>query len=129
MTVPLEPLVLAVVGVTGTVGRTVLEVLDELDVAVKALRPFASPRSAGTTVAFRDDDLKVEALREGAFRGCDVAIFCAGPAVARPLRRIPERCHTWRNRCSRPGAKAYSVSLDGETVTEGPLDVTLLPPR
>jgi aspartate-semialdehyde dehydrogenase len=37
----------------------------------------------GTTLAFRDDDLKVEALREGAFRGCDVAIFCAGPAVAR----------------------------------------------
>jgi aspartate-semialdehyde dehydrogenase len=83
MTVPSEPLVLAVVGVTGTVGRTVLEVLDELDVAVKALRPFASPRSAGTTVAFRDDDLRVEAPKEGSFRGCDVAIFCAGPAVAR----------------------------------------------
>jgi aspartate-semialdehyde dehydrogenase len=83
MTAPPEPLVLAVVGATGTVGRTVLEVLDELDVPVKALRPFASASSAGTTVSFRDDDLKVEALREGAFRGCDVAIFCAGPAVAR----------------------------------------------
>jgi aspartate-semialdehyde dehydrogenase len=83
MTAPHEPLVLALVGATGTVGRTVLEVLDELDVPVKALRPFASPRSAGTTVSFRDDDLKVEAPRDGAFRGCDVAIFCAGPAAAR----------------------------------------------
>ena len=82
MTAPHEPLVLALVGATGTVGRTVLEVLDELDVPVKALRPFASPRSAGTTVSFRDDDLKVEAPRDGAFRGCDVAIFCAGPAAA-----------------------------------------------
>jgi aspartate-semialdehyde dehydrogenase len=80
---PHEPLVLAVVGATGTVGRTVLEVLDDLDVPVKALRPFASPRSAGTTLSFRDDDLRVEALRDGAFRGCDVAIFCAGAAVAR----------------------------------------------
>ena len=62
-------------GATGTVGRTVLEVLDDLDVPVKALRPFASPRSAGTTLSFRDDDLRVEALREGAFRGCDVAIL------------------------------------------------------
>lgn len=83
MTEKHAPLVLALVGATGTVGRTVLEVLDELDVAVKALRPFASPRSAGTTVAFRDDDVRVEALREGCFQGCDVAIFCAGPAVAR----------------------------------------------
>lgn len=83
MTEKHEPLVLALVGATGTVGRTVIDVLDELDVAVKSLRPFASPRSAGTTVAFRDDDLRVEPLREGCFKGCDVAIFCAGPAVSR----------------------------------------------
>jgi aspartate-semialdehyde dehydrogenase len=82
MTQKHAPLVLALVGATGTVGRTVLEVLDELDVPVKALRPFASSRSAGTTVAFRDDDLRVEALSDGVFRGCDVAIFCAGPAVS-----------------------------------------------
>jgi aspartate-semialdehyde dehydrogenase len=79
----LRPLALAVVGATGNVGQTVLEVLDELDVPVRSLRPFASPRSAGTTVAFRGDDLRVEALRERAFDGCDLAIFCAGPAVAR----------------------------------------------
>ena len=78
-----RPLALALVGATGTVGRTVLEILDELDVPVKSLRAFASSRSAGTTLSFRDDDLRVEAPREGAFRGCDVAIFCAGPVVAR----------------------------------------------
>jgi aspartate-semialdehyde dehydrogenase len=83
MTEKHEPLVLALVGATGTVGRTVIDVLDELDVPVRSLRPFASARSAGTTVAFRDDDLRVEALRDGCFQGCDVAIFCAGPAVAR----------------------------------------------
>jgi aspartate-semialdehyde dehydrogenase len=78
-----RPLTLALVGATGTVGRTVLDVLDDLDVPVRALRAFASPRSAGTTVAFRADDVRVEALRDGAFRDCDVAIFCAGAAVAR----------------------------------------------
>ncbi|HEX9306483.1 MAG TPA: aspartate-semialdehyde dehydrogenase [Anaeromyxobacter sp.] len=78
-----KPLALALVGATGTVGRTVLEVLDELDVPVRALRPFASPRSAGTTLAFRADDLRVEALRDGGFQGCDVAIFCAGAAISR----------------------------------------------
>jgi aspartate-semialdehyde dehydrogenase len=83
VTAPPPPLALALVGATGTVGRTVLDVLDDLDVPVRELRPFASARSAGTTLAFRGDDLRVAAPREGGFRGCDVAIFCAGPAVAR----------------------------------------------
>jgi aspartate-semialdehyde dehydrogenase len=78
-----RPIALALVGATGTVGRTVLDVLDDLDVPVRSLRPFASPRSAGTTLSFRGDDLRVETPRAGAFQGCDVAIFCAGPAVAR----------------------------------------------
>lgn len=78
-----RPISLAVVGATGTVGRTVLDVLDDLDVPVRSLRAFASPRSAGTTLAFRADDVRVEGLHEGAFRDCDVAIFCAGADVAR----------------------------------------------
>lgn len=78
-----RPLALALVGATGTVGRTVLEVLDDLDVPVRSLRPFASSRSAGTTISFRGDDLRVETPSAAGFRGCDVAIFCAGPAVAR----------------------------------------------
>jgi len=77
-----RPLSLALVGATGTIGRAVLEALDSLEVPVRRLRPIASPRSAGTTLAFRGDELRVEAPREGAFRGCDVAIFCAGRAVA-----------------------------------------------
>jgi aspartate-semialdehyde dehydrogenase len=77
-----RPLALAVVGATGTVGRTVLDVLDDLDVPVKSLRAFASARSAGTTLSFRADDVRVEALRQGAFQGCEVAIFCAGASVS-----------------------------------------------
>ncbi len=78
-----RPLALALVGATGAVGRTVLEVLDDLDVPVKALKVFASPRSAGTTLSFRGDDLRLETPKPGAFKGCDVAIFCAGPAISR----------------------------------------------
>jgi aspartate-semialdehyde dehydrogenase len=89
-----RPISLALVGATGTVGRTVLDVLDDLDVPVKSLRAFASPRSAGTTLAFRADDVRVEGLHEGAFRGCDVAIFCAGADVAREWapRAVAEGC-------------------------------------
>jgi aspartate-semialdehyde dehydrogenase len=90
-----RPFVLAVVGATGTVGRTVLEVLDDLDFPVRTLRPFASPRSAGTTVAFRGEDLRVETPRQGSFDGCDLAIFCAGPAAAREWAP-----HAWSEGCA-----------------------------
>ena len=115
MTEKHDPLVLALVGATGTVGRTVMEVLDELDVAVKSLRPFASPRSAGTTVAFRDDDLRVEALSEGCFKGCDVAIFCAGPAVSRE----------WAPRAWADGCPV----VDDSPVFRGEADVPLVVPE
>ena len=115
MTEKHAPLVLALVGATGTVGRTVLEVLDELDVPVKALRPFASPRSAGTTVAFRDDDLRVEALKDGVFSGCDVAIFCAGPAVSREWA-----ARAWAEGCA---------VVDDSPAFRGEADVPLVVPE
>src|SRR5512138_534498 len=90
-----RPLALALVGATGAVGRAVLEVLDDLDVPVKVLRPFASPRSAGTTLSFRGDDLRLETPKPGAFQGCDVAIFCAGPDVAREWAP-----RAWADRCA-----------------------------
>ncbi|WP_242338513.1 MULTISPECIES: aspartate-semialdehyde dehydrogenase [Anaeromyxobacter] len=80
---PKLPMTLALVGATGEVGRAALDALDQLDLPVKALRPFASPRSAGELVEFQGDDLRVAPLADGAFRGCDVALFCAGAEVAR----------------------------------------------
>ncbi len=89
-----RPFALAIVGATGTVGRSVLEALDDLDVPVRSLKVFASHRSAGTTLSFRGDDLRIETPEPGSFKGCDVAIFCAGPAVSREWapRAWAERC-------------------------------------
>jgi aspartate-semialdehyde dehydrogenase len=78
-----RPLNLVVAGATGAVGRTVLEVLEEREVAVGRLRALASQRSAGADLAFRDGDVKVEALQEGAFRGFDVAILALPADVAK----------------------------------------------
>jgi aspartate-semialdehyde dehydrogenase len=81
--VPRIPFTLALVGATGEVGRAALDAIDALDLPVGEVRPFASARSAGQTVELRGDELRVLALSDGAFRGCDVALFCAGPEVAR----------------------------------------------
>jgi aspartate-semialdehyde dehydrogenase len=74
---------IAVVGATGAVGQTTLKLLDERKFPVRTLRAFASARSAGRTVAFRGEPVRVEALGPGAFTGIDIAFFSAGSAQSR----------------------------------------------
>lgn len=91
---PPKPLKLAVAGATGAVGRAVLDLLAERDVPLERLRLLASERSAGTTLEFAGGDAKVEAVRDGAFRGLDVAILAVPAEVARALapRVVAEGC-------------------------------------
>ncbi|HET8732352.1 MAG TPA: aspartate-semialdehyde dehydrogenase [Anaeromyxobacteraceae bacterium] len=80
---PSRPLSLALLGATGLVGRAVLDALPDAALELAALRLLGSQRSAGSRVEVGDDEIAVEPVREGAFKGCDVAIFCAPPEVAR----------------------------------------------
>ncbi len=80
---PSRPLSLALLGATGLVGRSVLDALPDAELELGALKLLGSQRSAGSRVEAGDDEVVVEPLLEGAFRGCDVAIFCAPPEVAR----------------------------------------------
>lgn len=73
----------AVVGVTGAVGTTTLRILEERKFPVKALRAFASERSAGKTVTFQGVPVRVEKIGPEAFKGVDVALFSAGSAQSR----------------------------------------------
>jgi aspartate-semialdehyde dehydrogenase len=81
--VPRLPIHLAVVGATGEVGRAALDALDAIDFPLASLRAFASGRSVGERVEVGGDEVRVAALGDGAFRGCDVALFCAGADVSR----------------------------------------------
>jgi aspartate-semialdehyde dehydrogenase len=75
--------VVAVVGVTGAVGQTTLKILEERKFPVRELRAFASARSAGKTVTFKGEPVRVEAVHAGAFQGVDIALFSAGSAQSR----------------------------------------------
>ena len=68
----------AVVGATGAVGRTMIEVLSERDFPLADLRLLASARSAGSTVATRWGEIKVEDLEDADPSGIDIALFSAG---------------------------------------------------
>ena len=94
----------AVVGATGAVGEVLLRILEERSFPVGELRPLASERSAGTTIRFRGEDVKVEVARPDAFDGVDFAFFAAtgalsktlGPEVAKRGGVAIDKSSTWR---------------------------------
>ena len=58
---------IAIVGATGLVGRTFLKVLEERNFNLTELFLFASKRSAGNKVRFKDKEYTVEELTENSF--------------------------------------------------------------
>jgi aspartate-semialdehyde dehydrogenase len=76
------PLTVAVVGATGAVGRTMLRVLIEREFPFSALRPLASPRSAGSALEVGGHRLTVAEARPEAFEGVDIALFSAGATIS-----------------------------------------------
>ena len=70
---------LAIVGATGLVGRTALTVLEEKNLPISEYVFFASSRSAGQKITFKNKEYIVKELTESSFdEGFDFAIFSAG---------------------------------------------------
>ncbi len=78
----------AVVGATGAVGRRMLATLEERNFPVANLTALASARSAGQTLAFRGQAIKVKELQEDSFKGIDIALFSAGGSISKQLAPI-----------------------------------------
>lgn len=83
--------VVAVVGATGAAGQTTLRILEERKFAVRELRVYASERSAGKTVTFAGESLRVQTVSPDAFRGVEVAFFSAGSAQSREYAPLAVR--------------------------------------
>jgi len=74
--------VVAVVGATGAVGREMLATLSSRNFPAEKIIPFASARSAGSTVPYGDTELTVRELKEDVFEGIDLALFSAGGSTS-----------------------------------------------
>jgi aspartate-semialdehyde dehydrogenase len=77
--------VIAVVGATGAVGREMLAVLEQRAFRHAAVRAFASPRSAGSTIPYRGAGITVEALTDHWPAGIDCALLSAGSGVSKMI--------------------------------------------
>jgi aspartate-semialdehyde dehydrogenase len=78
-----QPRTVAVVGATGAVGIEILKCLEDRQFPVKSLRLFASPRSAGRALPFRNSQVVVEPLAKECFKSIDVALFSAGSGISK----------------------------------------------
>lgn len=74
---------IAIVGATGAVGLKILQVLNEQVKDIANLRLFASERSAGKKITFRNKEIVIENLENAHFKGLDVVFFSAGAEISR----------------------------------------------
>ena len=73
----------AVVGATGAVGEVMLSILAEREFPASDVVALASERSAGSKVAFGDDELVVQDLATFDPSAIDIALFSAGGAISK----------------------------------------------
>jgi len=93
-----------VFGATGQVGGVMRALLAERSFPVGQIRYFASARSAGTTLPWRDEQIAVEDTGTADFTGLDLALFSNGkyaskanaPAVAAAGAVVIDNSSAWR---------------------------------
>ncbi|MFP8886630.1 aspartate-semialdehyde dehydrogenase [Streptomyces mangrovi] len=76
---------IGIVGATGQVGTVMREILAERDFPVEQLRLFASARSAGRTLPWKDGEITVEDAATADYTGLDVVLFSAGGSTSKAL--------------------------------------------
>jgi aspartate-semialdehyde dehydrogenase len=80
----------AIVGATGAVGQELLHVLERRNFPVADVRPIGSARSAGKSVRFRNESIRVQELGSESFDKIDIAFFSAGGEISR--KYVPLAC-------------------------------------
>jgi aspartate-semialdehyde dehydrogenase len=74
----------AVVGATGAVGEELFRVMEAYDFPVNNIVPLASARSLGSTIEYKNKEIKVLELTETCFEEneVDIAFFSAGGSIS-----------------------------------------------
>ena len=73
----------AILGATGAVGTELLELLEQRDFPLADLKLLASARSTGRTLAFKGEQLPLEAVSDDSFKQIDLVLASAGASVSK----------------------------------------------
>jgi aspartate-semialdehyde dehydrogenase len=96
--------IVAVAGATGAVGNEMITTLEQRDFPINTLRLFASERSEGKVLKFKNREITVERLNEKSFEDIDIALFSAGaerskiwaPVAAKSGCVVVDNSSQWR---------------------------------
>jgi len=75
----------AILGATGAVGKELIELLATRDFPLADLKLLASPRSAGTSLSFKGETLRVESTDTSSFQSIDLVLASAGGNTSKAL--------------------------------------------
>ncbi len=123
---------IAVVGATGQVGAVMRRLLVEREFPVQRMRYFASARSAGRTLPWKDEDVLVENVETADLSGIDVALFSAGgttsvvhaPRFASAGALVVDNSSTWRKD---PRVPLVVAEVNPEALDDAPLGIIANP--
>ncbi len=76
---------IAIVGATGAVGREALAILLARGIPASRLRALASARSAGESIDYGTERLRITTADDADFTGCGLALFCTDADTSRRL--------------------------------------------
>ncbi|MFZ6760134.1 aspartate-semialdehyde dehydrogenase [Undibacterium sp. Ji50W] len=116
-----------IVGATGLVGEFMLGLLEERNFPVNSLRLFASARSAGKFLVWKDTRIIVEDAATADYTGLDVVFFSAGgetalrlaPVVAAAGAIVIDNSSAWRMDPAVPLVVAEVNPHDLEKIPKG----------
>ena len=77
---------IGILGATGAVGRQMLECIAERNIDAEEIRVFASSRSAGTEIPFKDQKLTVVTVTQERLNGLDFVLGAVSNALSKEYR-------------------------------------------
>jgi aspartate-semialdehyde dehydrogenase len=83
-----EPVNIGIVGATGIVGELLRSLLVERQFPAQSVRFFATARSAGKRLPWKDTEIAVEDAAHADFSGLDIVFFSAGASTSRELAPV-----------------------------------------
>ena len=82
---------IGILGATGAVGRQMLECIEERNIDAEEIRLFASERSKGKTLRYKDKELVIDVADEDNLAGLDYVLGAVSNAMSKYYRPLIEK--------------------------------------
>ncbi len=82
---------IGILGATGAVGRQMLVCIEERNLKVDEIRLFASEKSKGKKIPFKDAEIEIDVVNEHSFDGLDYVLGAVSNTLSKEYRPLIEK--------------------------------------